>query len=238
MALLVANCPRCKATRMTFDVVATWPTTIQHGWLRRYEAFCICRECDRSTVFSIAMLEYEDRTLFEKTSPAKLDSSLNAHFKIEGFISLKDFGATKPPDHVPELVGTAFREGATSVVTGCWNAAGAMFRLAIDLATKPLLPSEEVPGLNGKTRRDLGLRLPWLFDNGRLPEDLRQLSSCVRDDGNEAAHAGTLTAVEAQDLLNFTIALLERIFTEPERLRLAKERREQRRADEPGSKSG
>lgn len=89
------------------------------------------------------MQHFEDRELFEKTEPEKLDRSLNAHFKVEGFISLKDVGATKPPAHVPEQVGVAFREGATSLVTGCWNAAGAMFRLAIDLATKPLLPSED-----------------------------------------------------------------------------------------------
>jgi hypothetical protein len=92
-----------------------------------------------------------------------------------------------------------------------------------------MLPKEE-PGLNSKTRRDLGLRLPWLFDNGILPADLRALSSCVREDGNDGAHAGTLKKEDAQDLLDFTTALLERIFTEPERLRLAEERRAQRRA--------
>jgi hypothetical protein len=32
-----------------------------------------------------------------------------------------------------------------------------------------MLPSEEVPGLNKKIHRDLGLRLPWLFDNAKLP---------------------------------------------------------------------
>ena len=53
-----------------------------------------------------------------------------------------------------------------------------MLRLCIDLATKPMLPAEEVEGLNRKTRRDLGSRLPWLFDNGLLPNDLRDLAKC------------------------------------------------------------
>lgn len=104
-----------------------------------------------------------------------------------------------------------------------------MFRLCIDLVTRALLPEEETEGLNKRTRRNLGLRLPWLFDNGLLPETLRELSTCVREDGNDAAHAGTLTKQDAEDLLDFTTVLLERIYSEPERLRLAKERRLKRR---------
>jgi hypothetical protein len=83
-----------------------------------------------------------------------------------------------------------------------------------------------------KIRRDLGLRLPWLFENGKLPEDLRDLVAAIREDGNDGAHQGTLTKVEAEDLLDFTTALLERMFTEPMRLQIAKERREKRRSPE------
>ena len=86
-----------------------------------------------------------------------------------------------------------------------------------------------MPGLNNKTRRDLGLRLPWLFDNGKLPTEVRELSTAIREDGNDGAHQGTLTKNEAEDLLDFTTALLERIFTVPMRLQIAKERREKRR---------
>ena len=86
-------------------------------------------------------------------------------------------------------------------------------------------------GLNAKTRRDLGLRIPWLFENGHLPEALKELSSCIKEDGNDGAHGGNLSEADAADLLDFSAALLERIYTEPERLRLAKERREARRAE-------
>jgi hypothetical protein len=73
------------------------------------------------------------------------------------------------------------------VAVGNWNTAATMFRLAIDLATKPLLPVEDRDGLNRKTRRELGLRLPWLFDHGLLPNDLRDLSSCVHQDSRRNA---------------------------------------------------
>jgi hypothetical protein len=105
-----------------------------------------------------------------------------------------------------------------------------MFRLCVDIATRSMLPDEDVDGLNARVRRNLGLRLPWLFANGRLPQALQELSSCVKEDGNDGAHVGSLQKADAEDLLDFTVALLERMYTEPERLRLAQARRESRRA--------
>jgi hypothetical protein len=92
-----------------------------------------------------------------------------------------------------------------------------------------MLPKGDVEGLNAKTRRDLGLRLPWPIKNGFLPKDLEELSKCIREDGNDGAHAGALTSEDAADLQDFTTALLERIFTEPARLKAAQNRRDERR---------
>ncbi len=148
---------------------------------------------------------------------------------IQGFVSEKDAAAVAPPEHVPDAIKDAFSEGAKCLAIGCPNAAATMFRLCIDLATKQMLPLEDLDGLNPGIRRTLGLRLQWLFDTGRLPEAIRDLSSCVKEDGNDGAHQGSLTPTDGEDLLDFTVALLERLYTEPERLRLAKARRETRR---------
>jgi hypothetical protein len=92
-----------------------------------------------------------------------------------------------------------------------------------------MLPEKDAEGLNAKVRCNLGLRLPWLFDLGRLPADLKELSSCTKEDGNDGAHARTLKQPDAEDPLNFTTVLLERLYTEPERLPLAEKRRDFRR---------
>ena len=115
------------------------------------------------------------------------------------------------------------------MAVNCFNAAGTMYRLCLDLATRDLLPVENADGLNSKIRFSLGLRLQWLFNNGKLPSGLQDLSSCVKEDGNDGAHEGTLTKPDADDLQDFTIALLERIYTEPRRIEAAKERRDARR---------
>jgi Domain of unknown function (DUF4145) len=239
MAELVTNCPRCRIDRITFDVMALHLVRFSHGWHHTFEAFAICRHCQRSTVFVLEENTNHDTHMFASMSPMQVEGvALNEYFNVRGHISLKDQGAIPPPEHLPEQIANVFREGATCLAVDCHNAAGTMFRMCLDLATRPMLPQEDVPGLNKRTRRDLGLRLPWLFDNGKLPSDLRDLSTCVREDGNDGAHQGTLTEEDAEDLLDFTVAMLERLFTEPERLKMARERREKRRATSDAPRNG
>lgn len=228
MSELVADCPRCDASRMTFDLVGQTHVRTQYDWQRWYEAFCICRHCGRSTVFVLSEKGIDEGKLIRKSGLVGINGAVNGLVRIESFISLKDRAAIAPPEHLPDDIRSVFSEGATCLAVGCFNAAGTMFRLSVDLATKALLP-EEAEGLNSKVRRNLGLRLPWLFDHHLLPESLRELSSCIKEDGNDGAHEGSLEKEDAEDLLDFTTTLLERLYTEPERLRLAKERREQRR---------
>ena len=228
MSELVANCPRCGAKEMTFDLLGQISTFIQYDWQYHCEAFCVCRSCNRSTVFHLSQKASRNKDEFASLSSYR--AAVNLIARIEGYICLKDIATKSPPEHLPPDVESAFREGAACLAIGCFNAAGTMFRLCIDLTTRPMLPEENTDGLNNQIRRSLGLRLPWLFDNGRLPDALRDLSSCIKDDGNDGAHQGTLTEEDARDILDFTFVLLERIFTEPRRLELARERREARRA--------
>lgn len=231
MSELVANCPRCGANKITFDLVSAIKTVYRYNWQYSYETFCICRQCNRSTIFVLSESVHSDYKYVHKTGLVNIEGAVNKFMNIEGIVSLKDSVTVKPPEHIPEQIGDVFREGATCLAVNCYNAAGTMFRLCIDILTRALLPEEETEGLNRRTRRNLGLRLPWLFDNGRLPETLRDLSTCVREDGNDGAHAGSLKKEDPEDLLDFTLILLERIYTEPERLRLAQERRQQRRSE-------
>jgi hypothetical protein len=203
---------------------------IHYQWQYWYETFCICRHCKRATIFVLAQNSISDEDIVHKNGLVNLKTSVNNYMRNEGFISLKDTASTRPPEYLPAKIDAVFREGAICMSVKCFNAAGTMFRLCIDLATRSMLSEGEVDGLNSRVRRNLGLRLPWLLNKGVLPESLRELSSCIKDDGNDGAHEGNLTAEDAEDLLDFTFVLLERIYTEPERLKLAKERRDTRRS--------
>ena len=131
------------------------------------------------------------------------DFATEMHFERAGVFTYSfepGTPATKLPDHLPEEIEAAFREGAMCLAVSCHNAAATMFRLCVDLATRSLLPTVETPGLNAKVRRDLGLRLPWLFQNQLLPTTLHDLSACIKEDGNDGAHAGNLSKADAAAL--------------------------------------
>jgi hypothetical protein len=222
MPQIISDCPRCKATRTTFDVLADNRVGVRHGWMVLHEAFCVCRHCRKGTIFIVA----------PKTSgvPAPMGhtASLNDFFTVESYVSLKDVGVSSPPDHLPAEIESAFREGATAVAVGIPNAAAAMFRLCVDHATKSRVPTDDAEGISTHIRRNLTPRLEWLFKTGRLPRDLQDLSTCIKNDGNDGAHDGTLTLAEAEDLQDFAFALLERLYTEPKRVELAVQRRGER----------
>jgi len=241
MGLLVTDCPRCGAKDITFDVAAQVWLIRLYQWRDRYELFCICRRCHVSTTFIVEASQINAKDRFKDgNSLVTYPSGLNEFFEIQRFISLRDNITTKPPEHLPDQIRNAFNEGAACLSIDCFNAAGSMFRLCVDLVTRPFLPDPEDKAKgqpNSRQRRDLGLRLAWMFDNKILPSELRELATCIREDGNDGAHAGTLKKEDADDLLDFTIALLERLITEPRKLELAKERRDARRAPKPATES-
>ena len=220
MSLLVENCPRCGARQHTFDVLASVPDTCSR-MDERSEIFSRCRECKKATIFVIGLRKpVRPGTVV----PVMTQANLNHTFTVTDFINQSHVGAESPPSHLPDAVRTAFEEAARAFAIGCWNAAGCMFRVSIDLATKEIHSAK-----GGPDRLPLSRRLSWLFDNGHIPSDLRDLATCINDDGNDAAHIAGLNKEDAEDLLDFSRELLRRIYTEPVRVKMANERRKRRR---------
>jgi len=231
MTELVSDCPRCGAQQITFNVLSGAPVEVRHGGggtICKYEVSCICKRCNRTTVFIVRDVDVNASQYIKVNGIENINDALNHYISIVGHVSLKDSVGAAPPEHLPQDIEAIYREGATCLAVGCFNAAATMFRLCVDVATKAMLPDGDENGLNAKVRRNLGLRLPWLIENQYLPEALLELTNCIKDDGNEGAHAGTLGEIDAKDLLDFSVILLERIYTEPKRLELAKIRRKQR----------
>jgi uncharacterized protein YeeX (DUF496 family) len=123
---------------------------------------------------------------------------------------------------------TIFDEGAECLAIGCWNASGAMFRKILDQISKEKLPIENGPTDN-RTRYNLKQRLEWLFANNLLPKEIEQFADCIREDANDAVHDHAIGEAEANDTLDFTVELLERLYTMPGRLQVNAARRLARR---------
>lgn len=201
-------------------------------WRARHEVFCVCRACRLSSIYLIILNDYEARSFFYDDGLVDFKHAINDYFDIIRHISVRDKVGVPPPKYLPKDILNAFSEGVTCCSTGCYNASAAMFRLCVDLATKSFLPPRDAQGSeqpNEKTRRDLGLRLPWLFERNILPRNLEALAKCIKEDGNDGAHAGNILEVDALDLQDFTTVLLERLYTEPQELLEAERRRLERR---------
>ncbi|HGM5513836.1 TPA: DUF4145 domain-containing protein [Stenotrophomonas maltophilia] len=229
MAEITSECSRCGTPHTTFDVGAMNWRDQDFGWKDIHEVFAVCRSCKKGSILVVATNDYESyKDLKMIGGIGQATGVLNHFVDVIGVINIKDVASIAPPEHLPAPIEAAFSEGASCLAIGCVNAAAAMFRLCVDLATIDLVPAVGEGAPNPRTARELGLRLVWLFENGKLPEDLHDLSVCIKDDGNDGVHRGSLSSAEAEDLLDFTTELLRRRYTEKERIRLARERKEAR----------
>lgn len=230
MAELVNNCPRCGSQKITFDVLATKLQVIRNDWQEIHETFCVCRHCGHGTIFVLEQRDYTSKTLISGGKFTSTNIILNDYLEVKGFINTSNNQIDPPPEYLPENIKNAYIEALRCASIKCFNASGAMFRLCLDLATKELLPPEEIESIPQKNRRDLGLRLSWLFENNKIPNSLKTLATCIKDDGNDGVHDGNLSIYEVEDLKDFTYSLLERIYTEPEKVKLAEKRKIERRS--------
>ncbi|CAD5999873.1 MULTISPECIES: DUF4145 domain-containing protein [Enterobacteriaceae] len=230
MVTLVDDCPRCGSQKISFDFnglnCTKVYTNLGGAKTYEYEIYCVCRECRQTTMFMCWPLE-KNKTLDGYNWGSGL-FGLREVVEVGRPVSPADIAVDEPPEFLPEHINNAYEEGAKCLAIGCYNAAATMFRLCLDYATKGLVPEGE-QGPAQKIKRSLGLRMEWLFDNHLLPESLRELAECVKDDGNDGAHEGILDKAAAEDLEDFTYLFLERLYTEPQRLIEARTRREQRR---------
>lgn len=223
-SMISADCPRCGERRMTLDVINStmaWEgngARIHLSW----EAFCRCRSCYRSAVIIL-----QDSKSSDEAPHSHDGQTINYRYTVTGIVRPQGALVT-PPAYVPDDVAMVFREGAECLAIGCWNAAGAMFRKVVDVVSRSRLPDGE-GGPNDATRNNLKRRLAWLFLNNHLTRDVEPLAACIREDGNDAVHDHPLTKEDAEDLLDFTVQLLEGVYTTPGKLAAAAARRDERR---------
>jgi hypothetical protein len=227
-AMFAADCPRCGQSKTTFDIRAAFKIRESSGW-DVYEAFLVCRSCFKSSIAELS------ETTSKPEGPASLGGQyINWAFRLERWV-FEVPNRRSCPTHVPGAIQRIFDEAATCAAIGAWDASGTMFRKVLDAATRSIAPkpdsTEEPRPANWKTYKDLRLRLDWLFSQNLLSRGLKDLSSCIHEDGNDAAHDLTgISEAEAQDLGDFSERVLEILYTLPGQIEENRRRRDERRA--------
>ena len=208
--MLIYDCPRCGVKGITFDTQSYIQPIIGAN---RYEIFGCCRSCNTSTVF---LVRNTSRELFQNVM--KKSGIINPHIEVVKVVNIVPINSNSVPKFLPEEIENPFSEALACQAIQAWNAAGCMFRTTVDLATKEQLQKLQAKKPPKDLERNLSKRIVWLFSGEYISERLKDLSTCIRKDGNDAAHEANLGKVDVEDLCDFTTLLLEELFTTPKRI--------------------
>lgn len=191
------NCPHCLARGAGFETRYQWPSPKGRDYAN---VLAVCGVCKSGMI----ILSYaEEATHADLISHDTIYPGSN--FAIR---------ATWPrftgqcPAKVPDNVASFYDQGLENLSTGRWDAAGAMFRKSLDVATKMIAPD--------KRSKTLYSRINELVSEGRLTEAMGKWSHEIRLDGNDAVHdEEPETERDATVSQRFTEALLTYTFTLP-----------------------
>ena len=223
MPMLILDCARCTERKMTHDVLSgsMYPDNGVH-----FEYFVKCRTCRKSSIWEVGQVGGQHDPLQHLTSKENISEIV----RVIGLVRPRGT-AVVAPEHTPPDLRLIFDEGANCLAAGAWNASSAMFRKIVDQISKDKMKAAPGgPPADKRTRFNLKPRLEWLFQNGFLPKEVEALADSIREDGNDGVHNAPLGEADALDVQDFTIELLEALFTLPGRLKDAEARRATRRS--------
>lgn len=125
---------------------------------------------------------------------------------------------TRVNPNAPKEIRTAFEEACTCYRSQAYTASAIMCRKTI----------EGVCAEHGVEERNLSISLKKMKENGLIDERLYEWSDALRLVGNEAAHGVTtsITQPDAKDMIEFTNAILDYLFSYRDRFEQFKKRRE------------
>jgi hypothetical protein len=167
--VLVCNCPHCSAQHSSFTLVWCAPVPGQQDlWV----VTGVCGAC--SYPISFPALNKHGSS----APPTTVNGNIDGHFSVQETWPSRPEPAAPP--HTPKPVARRFLEGEDAFARRNWNSAVAMYRSALDIATK---------GMEGApANATFFKRLEWLHENHKITPDIRSWADHVRVEGNAALH--------------------------------------------------
>ena len=186
------DCPHCHTQKAAFTIRGgcEWRVSFDSQGV---DLFGQCGNCRQGIVarFYLSMGQSLRMVLARKIRP---DQVFPPHF----------FGA---PPYTPNNVAHYFIQGKKSL-GGNWDAAGAMFREALEVAMKEKFP--DIPDT-----LNLFSRIKKAAEQHALTPDLAEWAHHIRIEGNKAVHKGPYQEKDARELEAFTDMVLRYLFTLP-----------------------
>lgn len=211
MPFIVKNCVRCGVKNIQMIVVGQ----VSYD-ANEWEVSAACTDCKQLSIW-----RWRSRSGAE---PMKLSGNLektDLPADVRGPVRIATT-ALEISDHVPERIADLFCEANECRQMTWYEAAGAMYRKTVDVATKHIYATDE--RLKDKKPADaLRVRIKSLGEMKVLEMDIVELADVAALDGNDATHdVDPYTADEAEALEDLTMDLLDRLFVRPARLAAVK----------------
>ncbi|CAN7455039.1 DUF4145 domain-containing protein [Mesorhizobium caraganae] len=208
MGFLVRDCIRCGVKHVKLDVLGFTALDVNS-----VEVFAACEACQKGSIYN-GHPDY---------NPVTAEGNLESYTK-----HYDDNPLTVHPvplavsETIPARVRDLFIEATMARRLRLNEAAGAMFRKTIDVATKYMF-SHDARLANRNPADALRPRIKALGELKILEDDIVEQADVVVLDGNDAAHdVDPYTAEEAEVLEELTNDLLERLFVRPARVAAVK----------------
>jgi hypothetical protein len=202
MAILTHKCPHCLTEHIALRVISI-DQIDQGGW---YCAIYLrCPKCSHPSCGIISASAHHD-VMAPASVMQRPGDVLNTGWAIEHFWP-EPLGPIIPELLPPDVERVYLQAERNFPIEGNEEAAGTMYRKALDVALKKIDPS-----LTGM----LGPLIEKLAAAGKLTPDIAEWSKTIKDAGNDAAHEEEpITRDELTHLRSFSEMVLRYLFSLP-----------------------
>lgn len=203
MAVILRNCPHCPAENSSFQIA--WNAQLP-GQAVMWNCCAVCGGCNGPICF----IAKHSNPAMASQQPAGMAGNIEPAFNVLSVWPTR----VEPtaPTHTPATVAARFLEGEDAFSRKKWNSAVAMYRSALDIATK---------GMNGVPQdATFFKRIEWLHQNHGITPDMKDWADHVRVEGNAALHdPEEFAEQDAKSLRFFTEMFLRYVFELPGEVR-------------------
>lgn len=191
------DCPHCLTRGAGFETRYQWPSPRGTDFAN---LLAVCGVCKAGTI----ILSRTNQSTHSDLVGHSLAYPSDRFWLIETWPKFTG----RCPASVPSNVESFYNQGLENLAGGRWDAAGAMFRKSLDVATKMIAPD--------KRGKSLFVRINELVADGRLTDSMGEWSHELRLEGNDAVHdEEPETEADANVMHRFAEALLTYVFTLP-----------------------
>lgn len=212
MAYVIRDCVRCGIKSIQQRLVGS-SRLEAFGW----EVAVSCNDCSQLSIYKIRLRDSSIRPMdFGESNLENSSTTLD-----ENPVRIATT-AVSLSEHIPRRIAGLFREANECRQMTWYEAAGAMYRKTLDVASKHIYTHD--PRLAEKQpAQALRVRIKSLGEMKILDQDIVELADVAALDGNDATHdVDPYTKDEAEALEDLTLDLLDRLFVRPAKIAAVK----------------